>query len=358
MEQEIKICRNCNASLEHAKTYCTACGQKQGTGKVTLRELGQEFLSNIFNFDSKTFRTATALFIPGKLTLEYFRGKHKSYSHPMRLFFVMAVLFFAIVTWNDINIGSTGDTGLMQEFRKRVDRSNTLYEIDSLKKEIVLAYPQPEVQAALDSLLQQLEIEESIDSLNFDSEIIDIGLNVMKVGRDSITFDSTKVSIQDFISMPVSDFMDQYCADLTFGVKILARQTLKIIRDGQNMFDYLMSNLPLMLLLMMPFLALFLKALYFRRHRYYVEHLFFSFHFHAFVFLWGALLILLRNVLPVSLLAILWLCIFVYLFMALKAVYQQSWGKSLLKFFIIIIGYIVLVIVFFILSLVLSFILF
>ena len=88
---------------------------------------------------------------------------------------------------------------------------------------------------------------------------------------------------------------------------------------------------------MMPFLALLLKLLYFRRNRYYVEHLFFSFHFHAFVFLLGTLLILLQNVLSGGLIAILALSIFVYLFMAMKKVYGQGFFKTFLKFILLLV---------------------
>jgi hypothetical protein len=46
-------------------------------------------------------KTLTALCVPGKLTIEYFKGKHKSYYHPIRLYLVMSLIFFAILSFQD-----------------------------------------------------------------------------------------------------------------------------------------------------------------------------------------------------------------------------------------------------------------
>ena len=56
-----------------------------------------DFFESILNIDSKIFKTLGALFIPGKLTEAYFRGQQKRYVPPTRLFFVMAVIHFAVL---------------------------------------------------------------------------------------------------------------------------------------------------------------------------------------------------------------------------------------------------------------------
>ena len=77
---------------------------------------------------------------------------------------------------------------------------------------------------------------------------------------------------------------EQYGKDRPFLVKILLRQASKFKQGGRGIIEYFISKLSITLLVMMPFLALILKLLYFRRDYYYVEHLVFALHFHAFAF--------------------------------------------------------------------------
>jgi hypothetical protein len=115
LSPERRYCRNCYHPMPPVGKYCHHCSQKYSTGKVTFKELIGEFLETILNVDSRFFRTARALFIPGKLTEDYFLGKHKRYIHPLRIFLVLAVIHFAMLgllinespdfaidDWNDI----------------------------------------------------------------------------------------------------------------------------------------------------------------------------------------------------------------------------------------------------------------
>ena len=91
---------------------------------------------------------------------------------------------------------------------------------------------------------------------------------------------------------------------------------------------------------MMPILALFLKLFYLRRSFYYVEHLIFSFHTHAFLFLMLVVLLVLDSISALDeQINTIWglglLIMEIYFFMALRRVYQQSWSKTFLKFFIL-----------------------
>ncbi len=57
-----------------------------------------EFINNAFNIESKLFRTLRAMFVPGKLTEEYFKGRHIRYYHPLRLFLFTGIALFAVLT--------------------------------------------------------------------------------------------------------------------------------------------------------------------------------------------------------------------------------------------------------------------
>jgi hypothetical protein len=93
------------------------------------------------------------------------------------------------------------------------------------------------------------------------------------------------------------------------------------------------DKLPTFLLTAIPLFALFLKLLYFRSKRFFVEHLIFSFHFYSFVLI-GIVPTLFIKMQPLqdilAYAAIMAFPLF-YLFVAFKKVYEQNTAKTLLK---------------------------
>jgi hypothetical protein len=91
-------------------------------------------------------------------------------------------------------------------------------------------------------------------------------------------------------------------------------------------------GLPIAVFLLMPLVALMLKGLYFRRERYYIGHLIFTVHLHCFIFLFFSLLLLMDWV-PLLKEAVTWIwwLPLLYVVLALRHFYQQSWRKTLLK---------------------------
>ncbi|MCC6724563.1 MAG: DUF3667 domain-containing protein, partial [Saprospiraceae bacterium] len=86
-EQPIRHCRNCDAPLPEQAVYCTQCSQKDHDGRYSFSEMMAELFTTVLNIDSIAIRTARALAIPGKLTQDYFDGKHIRYYRPIKLFF-------------------------------------------------------------------------------------------------------------------------------------------------------------------------------------------------------------------------------------------------------------------------------
>lgn len=87
---------------------------------------------------------------------------------------------------------------------------------------------------------------------------------------------------------------------------------------------------------LLPIFAALLALIYRRSRRLYVEHLIFSLHIHTLVFV----------VLAVALLVpwdwftlVIWAGLHVYLFLALRRVYEQGPGKTLLKLVLLLSAY-------------------
>jgi len=90
-------CLNCGAAL--AGRYCSNCAQSARPHR-TLAGMAGEFLFNLWNFDTKAWRTLPLLlFRPGTLTRDYVYGKRARYISPLAAFLVsIFLMFFAFST--------------------------------------------------------------------------------------------------------------------------------------------------------------------------------------------------------------------------------------------------------------------
>jgi hypothetical protein len=111
---------------------------------------------------------------------------------------------------------------------------------------------------------------------------------------------------------------------------------------------YLYDNMPIALIVLLPIMAFVLKALYPLSRRYYVEHLLFFVHFHAFMFLILTLQILigrLNSALPtpeaIGILLIVAASFYVpvYLFVAMRRVYGQGRLLTTAKYVALTVAY-------------------
>ena len=110
--------------------------------------------------------------------------------------------------------------------------------------------------------------------------------------------------------------------------------------DGSGLGELVVHNVPRAMFVFLPLLALVMQVLYWRQKRYYVEHLLFLIHNHAFVFLTATLLILIARV-PSADLITGWLAtaaamyVLWYLFRAMRVVYGQGRRITLAKYFVL-----------------------
>jgi hypothetical protein len=122
--------------------------------------------------------------------------------------------------------------------------------------------------------------------------------------------------------------------------------------------NFFNSTLPKLFFLMVPLAAFILAALYRRGRRYYVEYMIFSLHFHSFVFVVLLLYLLLstflltRQVFVNQLLGgTFLLLVLTYLYLALKRVYGQRWGRTLVKFGLLLSSYSLTFVIFLLIAL-------
>ena len=127
----------------------------------------------------------------------------------------------------------------------------------------------------------------------------------------------------------------------------------RIVADQQSFGRALWDNVPKMMFIFLPLIAAALAVLYLGSGRYYVEHLLFVVHFHAFFFLAGIAVLLLQRLSALTggslatgftaaermLGGVLVFYVPWYLFRAMRRVYEQAWWKTVPKYLLLGLAY-------------------
>ena len=312
------VCANCHAALNGE--YCAACGQRHEPHVHTVAHFASEALESVSHADSRLWRTLWYLLArPGFLTREFFAGRRVHYLPPFRLYLVISLVFFLVVGLPkgvaiDLDDEPTAD---------RVEKMNAAAA--ALEKE---AGPgSAELKMAAARIRQQAERERA--ALDSDEPV---------VGPDGLSSQNAMTDFCAEFRNPDPSANENYAK--------LRSACAKITEDGgRELAKTVVHNIPKAMFLFLPLLALSMKPLYWRPKRYYVEHLLFLVHNHAFVFLvltLGALLELIpvvRDHLGLVTFAG-WVYMIWYLFRGMRNYYGQGWWLTFAKYLQVGLSYI------------------
>ena len=267
-KQKFPECTNCSAQLEMSYTYCPQCGQENHDLNIPLRHLLEEAIEGIFHFDIKSIRTIKALaFKPGFVTSEFIKGKRARYVPPIRLYIFISFLFFLLLSLSPGRHESVSSAD-----SPHTKKGITYNEINSQELQGLQ-------QAQLDSLMQSRGMA------------------------------------------------------LTLLNRYMVRQLSRIGKEGQEGFNHLlMKGISYMMFALMPLFALFVFLLNRKKAQYYIGTLIFSIHYHSFVFLLLIVSLVVDRLPGTSLIwAIAIIICPVYLYLALRYMYQGSRMKMIGK---------------------------
>ncbi len=287
-------CLNCGYTLNEIYNFCPNCGQENNDNNVSLGTFISEFFANYLSFDTRIGRSIQPFFFrPGFLTNRFNEGQRMRYVHPLRLYLIISILFFFVATL------------LVQQNLEKVSLS-------------------------VNEIIDVAEVES-------DSTLSGNGLrSMLRVMRDPTLSDQQARDSLRQMHLVKLDIRNEGMANTIF------HQLRKVFSNDLSMFGgYIMQNLPVMMFIVLPLLALVMKLLYVRRKPLYIHHLVHSLHLHAFGFLVGTLYLLTivlpdnADTIPDWVNGVLLLFIITYSFFSFLRVYQQSWYKTLLKFFLL-----------------------
>jgi hypothetical protein len=325
-------CLNCGTQLKGQ--YCGNCGQRSRGRLISLWELISDAFGDLFEIDSRLWQTLVPLMIrPGRLTHDYLQGRRARYMPPFRMYLVLSLLFFVVAFFDPRE-----ELGLLFEPEPE-QTSGAVPDVEiAIPDEAIDEAQQVLDELAADGILPDVELPENSDTdggdlllkFNDDSEEIEVGGDC-----------------NDIDSADLEDLPDWIARRLT--VERLKRICEKTEIDGGKAFvDKLLDNIPAALIVLLPLMAFVLKALYPLSKRYYVEHLLFFVHFHAFFFLILTLQILLLRIstmlaipeaVPIVTIVVASFYVPVYLYKSMRRVYGQGGFVTALKFVVLLISY-------------------
>ena len=92
-------CSNCNHSLPNHANYCPSCGQRNISYQKPIKPVLTDMFHETLDIDGRMFTTfKTLLSKPGLLSLEYNNGKRTKYTPPLRMYLVISILFFLVLS--------------------------------------------------------------------------------------------------------------------------------------------------------------------------------------------------------------------------------------------------------------------
>jgi hypothetical protein len=335
----LETCLNCKATL--SGQYCGNCGQRARSRLISIWELIRDAFGDLFELDSRVWRTLIPLVArPGKLTRDYLEGRRVRFMPPFRTYLVLSIFFFLVAFFDprqDLGIlfeadantpAATSTTGEKSaEMRRQVLQEladEGLIDAEQFDLAGETEYP---VAAA----------DEDSTAPNDDDEG---GLNITFANDDG----GPDCDVEEFDETELPNWLAKRLSK-----KRLMAVCERIVADdgrafGQKLLDYV----PSALFILLPLMALVLKLLYPLSKRYYVEHLLFVVHFHAFFFLILILQILFAHL--VSLLSLpdtiadvtvfaISLYVPVYLYKSMRLVYEQGHLATIPKYLVLMAAY-------------------
>jgi hypothetical protein len=289
-------CDNCGASV--TGRYCGVCGQRLEPPLHSLGHFARIATEDLTHADSRVWRTLGALLArPGLLTREFLAGRRARYLPPVRLYLVVSVVFFlwAALTQSG-NVVHVDDDDLAPPTAKHAQA------------------PPPKGNPATSAAPAAASAPAGAAANPPGAIIIAPGQTHSEKDCDGLTYDGPWAA----------------------RVQPLVRESCrKMIRDnGRSVGEAMVHNMPHAMFIFLPLLAAAMMLFYWRPRRYYVEHLLFLVHNHAFVFVFVMLCWALAALIPPigGLIGFAATCYMVwYVFRAMRVVYAQGRALTILK---------------------------
>ena len=359
---DASLCLNCGATVEHS--YCTVCGQRDDDLRRPVWTFLMDFGDDILSWDSRFLYTlGPLLLLPGFLTRAYVAGKRARFVPPVRLYFIVSLFFFLVITVSDVAIikvvieqeaaateavpapGATGpatgapiDGGGVGGAETAGDDGTVADAAQEAKDHVAKIREEfrrelEEARAAADNELERVQIE----------RVAKIGENALIVAQHSSGVD---LHVEMFSPMGGEDVYqklpDEFFriedvesddAQAEVFLKNAARGLRIAMENPRRSNDLLNTWLPRAMFVLLPVFAILLRLFYWGRGRYFANQLVFSLHFHTYIFLVLTFLLVAQLVWGATVSSWMFMAaVPLYLFIALKITSGDGLIRTFFKF--------------------------
>jgi len=291
-----KTCLNCGSFVE--KSHCPKCGQENSESRQSFYHLFTHFVSDYLHYDSSFWKSIKCLFLyPGKLSLEYMKGKRKSYVNPFSLYIFISFLAFLI----PFLLPDPHNTNA----EETADKKRTVVNID---KDTTVLNNNQLLSVQLDSIYRNSSPEKQL------------------ISTDNIIYKT---------ALNVADNMDDE-------------------HRKEKAMDFFVSNIPKALFIYMPIFAFMLWLFHNKKRFYYFDSGIFTLHFFSialFCFTIGSILVCIANWLDWGWLTVLtWIFsifyITFYFFRGSRIFYNEKrWASNIKSSIQVIINFILILLI-------------
>jgi Protein of unknown function (DUF3667) len=349
-EEPRELCSNCSKKMAKKGSFCPHCGQKRFEGRIPLKSLTKKFLYKVTNLDSQLLRMSWRLWIPARVSLDYFAGKIKQYPHPFQFFFV--VMFFFLLVFNKVTNNGIEGFHISMSDEQGGTPTNQAKKMEQVKNDpsldfyaqIERAVLMGQIMRAYDSLpprLQTPAVHESLKIIldqthkrwasqvdsTFGEQLAKDSLHMNLVNR------TVKIAYTDVVEYTPDELTARYEIKDWLG-KILIRQGLRSVKNPQELITACIGSFTWTILALVIAMAGVMYLFYWPQKRYYVEHFVVLLHLHSGVLLALTILMGLDHFFPLGdLWGFVGLGIFVFTWLTMKRFYGQNWFWTSLKWF-------------------------
>jgi len=354
-KNENSECLNCGQPFTGSEKFCSFCGQKNTSKKLSLGVFINNLFSGFFSYDSRFWTTFIPLLTkPGQVSKQYIEGKRARFVNPFQLYLNVSIIFFlilgisnrgneSIIPFDDVVTVSQNLDSLKQTNQKEIDSI-----INNVQKEVAKQTPNDTTSTKVITNIGdvfKLTGTENIDSLITDKPY-QYHIKKDTLGKISLInrFDDFQHFITDSPNLTTEEALDSLGYKKTFWntfyYQQIANANLNVeqmkIDGGKQYVNKLFSYLSISLFVFLPIFTFFLMFLYFRRKYTYMEHLVFVFNTQTVFFLLLLIFYVLNFMVDMKNTAWVFIVIFlIYLYKALRNFYKQSRLKTIVKYFIV-----------------------
>ena len=257
-EAAVATCPNCGEP--RPRPFCAECGQNDRDYRRSSWAVVGDFLRETFEVDSKVFRTLKLLLKPGRLSAEFSRNRRVRYVSPVRLYLFASVIYFFAVGQAQPGGGQAGPvetdepSAVSDEVADQAPAAGgssspslpTQADIDALK-----AWLPPETASKLDDLMLRPDQPELVG----------------------------------FLLQVTGDLPSRLPNEAGRAERLWWVAVIGFLHDPGYFQDQIVGSLSVGAIFFVPVAALMLALVYFRKQRYFAEHLVLQIHIQTFSFL-------------------------------------------------------------------------